>query len=62
MPIGMLLVLIPAAAVAVFRAVAAVFLQINQYRAEGGDERRSVWVGLPFVAFYPLAKALQSNK
>src|ERR1035441_8666938 len=29
--------------------------------AEGGDERPSIWVGLSFVAFYPLAKALESK-
>src|SRR5450759_286934 len=39
-----------------------VSLQITQYRAEGADERPSVWVGLPPVAFYPLAKALQSKE
>ena len=38
-----------------------VFLQITQYRAEGGDERRSIWVGHQSVAFYPLAKALESK-
>jgi hypothetical protein len=38
-----------------------VLLQITQYRAEGGDERRSICVGHQSIAFYPLAKALESK-
>src|ERR1035441_10582646 len=39
-----------------------VLLQITQYRAEGGDERRSICVGHQSIAFYPLAKALESKE
>ena len=39
-----------------------VVLQITQYRAEGADERPPIRVGHQSIAFYPLAKALQSKE
>ena len=59
---GMLPALISAVPAAVFHRLGSlVFLQINQYRAEGAHEFPSILAGHQSVAFHPLAKALESK-